>query len=229
MSVFKRRKTPGAESQRRELGEAAAAEEDAEAVPSSAKVKVKMSAPMGGLSVSSVAPPSSSSSSSKDQQDASVEKKPNLAVLSVTEEEEALAEKPNKRGKFGPSSAPRFVRATTMTDYNPELCKDYNQTGYCGFGDSCIYIHDRTTYVSGNVLDQRWDAELRGKKAKPATTTATATATTTGCGICHKSEVNVKTRCGHEFCETCAFERFGAGKTTCAVCSTPTLGIFNRT
>ncbi|KAH9256502.1 hypothetical protein BASA81_005417 [Batrachochytrium salamandrivorans] len=144
MSLFKRRKTPGMESQRRELGETV---EDGEEVVQSTKAKVKFSAPLGGLSVSST----SSSSKDKEEQDSLMEKKPNMAVLSITEEEE---EKRPKQGKFGPSSAPRFVRATTITDYNPELCKDYNQTGYCGFGDSCIYIHDRTTYVSGNVLDQ---------------------------------------------------------------------------
>lgn len=38
---------------------------------------------------------------------------------------------------------------TSTIDYNPELCKDYKETGRCNFGDTCLYIHDRTDYKSG--------------------------------------------------------------------------------
>lgn len=30
-----------------------------------------------------------------------------------------------------------------------EICKDYKETGYCSFGDSCKFIHDRSDYKSG--------------------------------------------------------------------------------
>ena len=35
----------------------------------------------------------------------------------------------------GPVKAPTNVRTTTATDYAPDVCKDYKQTGYCGYGD----------------------------------------------------------------------------------------------
>ena len=37
------------------------------------------------------------------------------------------------RGK-GPLQAPSFLRSTVRWDYQPDICKDYKETGYCGFG-----------------------------------------------------------------------------------------------
>lgn len=53
----------------------------------------------------------------------------------------------------GPQKAPTFVKVTTRIDHNPERCKDYYEHGYCGFGDTCIFIHDRGDYKSGHQLD----------------------------------------------------------------------------
>lgn len=238
--MFKKRKTPSAEMQRKAGDDDDNDKEEVEetTVVSKPVAKSVFSATAGGIHVAST---STTSTNKKnllyvDDVSAIAEKKQNQAVLSLTEEneEELLGKKRTKQptSKFGPSSAPAFVRATTITDYNPELCKDYNQTGYCGYGDSCIYIHDRTTYVSGNVLDKRWDAELQKKKQQQPENKPTADNSTT-CGICKKAKdatatrEYVKTRCGHVFCKQCAFDRFSEGKTTCEACSAQTLGIFN--
>lgn len=37
----------------------------------------------------------------------------------------------------GPVKAPTNIRTITVTDFAPDVCKDYKQTGFCGFGDSC--------------------------------------------------------------------------------------------
>lgn len=29
----------------------------------------------------------------------------------------------------------------------PDICKDYKETGFCGFGDSCKFLHDRSDYM----------------------------------------------------------------------------------
>jgi hypothetical protein len=34
----------------------------------------------------------------------------------------------------GPMRAPANVRATVRWDYQPDICKDYKETGFCGFG-----------------------------------------------------------------------------------------------
>ena len=39
-------------------------------------------------------------------------------------------------------------------DYQPDICKDYKETGYCGYGDACKFVHDRGDYKSGWELDR---------------------------------------------------------------------------
>ena len=34
----------------------------------------------------------------------------------------------------GPVRAPANLRATVRWDYQPDICKDYKETGFCGFG-----------------------------------------------------------------------------------------------
>ena len=34
----------------------------------------------------------------------------------------------------GPLRAPLYLRSTVRWDYQPDICKDYKETGYCGFG-----------------------------------------------------------------------------------------------
>jgi len=50
---------------------------------------------------------------------------------------------------MGPIRASSNIRATCRFDFHPSLCKDYHDTGYCVFGDSCLYLHDRGDYKSG--------------------------------------------------------------------------------
>ncbi|MPC26668.1 RING finger protein 113A [Portunus trituberculatus] len=58
----------------------------------------------------------------------------------------------------GPMRAPDNLRATVRWDYQPDLCKDYKETGFCGFGDSCKFLHDRTDYKLG------WQLEMESSK-----------------------------------------------------------------
>lgn len=54
----------------------------------------------------------------------------------------------------GPIRAPAHLRATVRWDYQPDICKDYKETGFCGFGDSCKFLHDRSDYKHGWQLEQ---------------------------------------------------------------------------
>lgn len=56
----------------------------------------------------------------------------------------------------GPMRAPANLRATVRWDYQPDICKDYKETGFCGFGDSCKFLHDRSDYKHG------WQMEMDG-------------------------------------------------------------------
>lgn len=59
----------------------------------------------------------------------------------------------------GPIRAPTNLRATVRWDYQPDICKDYKETGYCGFGDSCKFMHDRSDYKHGWQLEADWERE----------------------------------------------------------------------
>lgn len=57
----------------------------------------------------------------------------------------------------GPMRAPSNLRTTVRWDYQPDVCKDYKETGYCGFGDSCKFMHDRSDYKHGWQLEREWE------------------------------------------------------------------------
>jgi len=67
--------------------------------------------------------------------------------------------------KAGPIRAPSNIRVTSRMDYQPDICKDYKETGYCGYGDSCKFLHDRGDYKSGWQLEREWE-EVQGKLKK---------------------------------------------------------------
>ena len=54
----------------------------------------------------------------------------------------------------GPQRAPANLRATVRWDYAPDICKDFKETGFCGFGDSCKFMHDRSDYKFGWQLER---------------------------------------------------------------------------
>lgn len=62
----------------------------------------------------------------------------------------------------GPIRAPAHLRATVRWDYQPDICKDYKETGYCGFGDSCKFLHDRSDYKAGWQLEMDYAAQQKG-------------------------------------------------------------------
>ena len=53
--------------------------------------------------------------------------------------------------RIGPSRAATGVRVSSTFDYAPDICKDYKETGFCGFGEETLkyvqYIHIRTTHL----------------------------------------------------------------------------------
>ncbi len=70
-------------------------------------------------------------------------------------------------GSHGPLRGNAYVRVTARFDYQPDVCKDYKETGYCSYGDTCKFMHDRGDYKSGWELDKVTDvrAPLGGQVA----------------------------------------------------------------
>lgn len=124
-----------------------------------------------------------------------------------------------------------FIKSTIRTDYQPDICKDYKETGFCGFGDSCKFLHDRTDYKHGWQLDQEWakgqykeedddaylikESEEEGEGEIP-----------TNCTICKEPYKDpIETKCKHYFCINCA-EKECSEK--CFTCEQQTSGIFKN-
>ena len=122
--------------------------------------------------------------------------------------------------------------------------QDYKQTGFCGFGDSCKFLHAREDYKQGWQLDREWENVTKGKKVPGGTKVASAIrdqwfedgededdALLEGipfaCIICReKYKDPIVTRCGHYFCEGCALKRYRKDP-SCAACGSGTGGVFN--
>ncbi|RLN67090.1 hypothetical protein BBJ28_00009930 [Nothophytophthora sp. Chile5] len=66
-------------------------------------------------------------------------------------------------GTQGPIRAQTWARAISRFDYQPDICKDYKETGFCGYGDSCKFLHDRGDYKSGWQIEKEY-AEKEKKR-----------------------------------------------------------------
>jgi len=144
--------------------------------------------------------------------------------------------------RAGPVKESSNLRITCQFDYQPNVCKDYKETGYCGYGDSCKFLHDRGDYKSGWQLEREWDALKASKKRQgkdqddekgeyyigsASDSEEDKDGLPFACLICKGPFVSpIVTRCKHYFCENCATAHHKKDH-RCAVCKEKTNGIFN--
>ncbi|CAG5120845.1 unnamed protein product [Candidula unifasciata] len=119
---------------------------------------------------------------------------------------------------FGPLRAPANLRSTVRWDYQPDICKDYKETGFCGFGDSCKFLHDRSDYKHGWQIEREMEEGTYGQKDEQNyEISSDEDDFPFKCFICRNSFTNpVK----------CALSNYKKSK-RCFVCAEPTGGIFN--
>lgn len=151
--------------------------------------------------------------------------------------------------RFGPQQASSNIRVTCRFDYQPDICKDYKETGYCGYGgmnlfkkkyvkiislihriisDSCKFLHDRGDYKTGWQIDKEWDEQQKTKSSGDTNYEINEEEEDNlpfACFIC-REEFNepVVTKCEHYFCQKCILEKFKKSK-KCPVCNVNTDGI----
>jgi hypothetical protein len=136
-----------------------------------------------------------------------VRRKADKKTISATGMMEDVEEQPMRMVIVAPSSstgrqeqaAPK-PRWNVRVDYAPDMCKDYVETGYCGFGDSCKFLHDRGDYrMSYQLDDPKPDLgtyEVSTKQQSPE-----------GCCLCSRSDQPAMSvylpECRHPFCKSC--------------------------
>lgn len=135
----------------------------------------------------------------------------------------------------GPIRAPTNLRATVRWDYQPDICKDYKETGFCGFGDSCKFLHDRSDYKHGWQMEvdesskytRRYDDDSDEADDTKYEIHSDEEELPFKCFICRNSFVDpIVTKCKHYFCEKCALAQYKKS-TRCNVCGQQTSGVFN--
>ncbi|KAI8350317.1 hypothetical protein EDC96DRAFT_485841 [Choanephora cucurbitarum] len=142
----------------------------------------------------------------------------------------------NSKMSVGPQRAPANLRITQRFDYQPDICKDYKETGFCGYGDTCIFLHDRGDYKTGWQLEKEWEDAQKNKsrfgESDPnqyaiSDEDSSDEELPFACLICREEFTNpVVTRCEHYFCEACAIKNYKKSP-KCFACGAPTQGVFN--
>lgn len=137
----------------------------------------------------------------------------------------------NKRkpvGSSGQIKQSKNLHSTVLIDYQPDICKDYAKTGYCGYGDNCKFLHSREDFKSGWKINKDWiQDDEAGMKVEMIEKIEKETKDIPfKCVICEEDYVNpVVTRCGHYFCRQCYFQRIKeTGDNKCVICGENTHG-----
>ncbi|EFO86761.1 CRE-TAG-331 protein [Caenorhabditis remanei] len=130
--------------------------------------------------------------------------------------------------RVGPVRAPQFLRQTVRWDFAPDICKDYKETGFCTFGDSCKFVHDRSDYKHGWEIDEEYEAGKYGVEDDTDYEIRDQDdAFPEDCFICGKPFVDpIVTKCKHYFCTDCALKAFQKSS-KCPVCHQNTEKIMN--
>jgi RING finger protein 113A len=141
-------------------------------------------------------------------------------------------------GTKGPIRAPQWARASCRFDYQPDVCKDYKDTGFCGFGDSCKFMHDRGNYKTGWQLEKEWEETEKKRKLKLALGNKDEEQEKLeaeahmdiqfACPLTRQPFLQpVVTLCGHYFEESAILSHY-AKSSICPMCAKSTYGTFNK-
>jgi len=149
---------------------------------------------------------------------------------SIDRKKQILAERVLKN--HGPLKSSYHIRSSERFDYQHDICKDYKETGYCGYGEACKFLHDRSDYKSGWQIKQQREYHISDHTSPQIHPLTDNRNSYSLCMICQKvwnttpAQKRVKTICGHYFHEDCALIHHSITR-TCFICYKRTEGLFN--
>lgn len=74
-----------------------------------------------------------------------------------------ISTKSRKDELVKPSSA--HVKQNYIMDYQKDVCKDFLKNGYCGFGDTCKFLHYREEFKKNDGPEIKdWEAAAKRRK-----------------------------------------------------------------
>lgn len=115
----------------------------------------------------------------------------------------------------------RTLKTVTITDYQPDVCKDFRKTGFCGYGDSCKFLHSRDDFEGGWKLNQNWNIEEQDNK----NSLKELEDIPFKCVICEDDyKMPIVTKCQHYFCSSCFMDKMRTS-TDCPICGKETEGV----
>lgn len=144
--------------------------------------------------------------------------------------------KENSDYAHGPKKNTFESNSNCFFDYDPSICKDYKETGFCGYGNSCKFLHDRTDYKTGWQMEFEWK-NIKKKEIDRLTKRSNSETNSdyeiikkeempTSCYICREEFKDpIKTECKHYFCRNCAIKCYYKNP-GCQICGEDTGGIF---
>lgn len=129
-----------------------------------------------------------------------------------------MSNKNKRKTEEGYLRQQKFAR--TVVDYQPDICKDYKETGFCGFGDSCKFLHDRSDHK------QSWQETEEDEPDDKYLIKDEEEDKSACCPICDQDFTDpIITKCKHIFCLKCAEKEC---EKLCFVCKKATSGIFKN-
>ena len=133
----------------------------------------------------------------------------------------------------------KSIKRSSVMYLQPDICKDFYETGYCGYGDNCKFIHDRSLTKTSLVQDREWEENRKREAAKSledlkkeldeekkkAEEEKEKEEQNKKCPICkeeyNEDKIRMSMKCNHIVCSDCVI-----GLKKCPLCNAATNGVF---